>query len=48
MLGESGVGKSTFINTIFTSGIKDPKKLHLRHTKQTEKTVEIEITKAGK
>ncbi|ORZ06921.1 Septin-domain-containing protein [Absidia repens] len=46
LCGESGTGKTTLCNTLFTTGIKDPKKLHLRHTKQTEKTVEIEITKA--
>ncbi|KAI8068593.1 Septin-domain-containing protein [Gongronella butleri] len=44
--GESGVGKTTFVNTLFTAGIKDRKALHLRHEKQTEKTVEIDITKA--
>ncbi|ORY95503.1 Septin-domain-containing protein [Syncephalastrum racemosum] len=44
--GESGVGKSTFVNTLFTTAIKDMKKHSLRHQKQIEKTVEIEITKA--
>ncbi|KAI9313756.1 Septin-domain-containing protein [Dichotomocladium elegans] len=44
--GESGVGKSTFVNTLFTTTIKDPKKLSQRHSKQLDKTVEIEITKA--
>ncbi|KAG0168361.1 hypothetical protein DFQ28_006697 [Apophysomyces sp. BC1034] len=44
--GESGVGKSTFVNTLFTSAIKDAKQLSRRHAKQIEKTVEIEITKA--
>ncbi|KAL0084130.1 putative septin [Phycomyces blakesleeanus] len=44
--GESGVGKSTFVNTLFTTAIKEPKKLKARHSKQIEKTVEIEITKA--
>ncbi|KAI7871083.1 Septin-domain-containing protein [Spinellus fusiger] len=44
--GESGVGKSTFVNTLFTTGIKDPKTLKARHSKHIEKTVEIEITKA--
>lgn len=46
-LGESGVGKTTFVNTLFTTGIKNPKNMNKRHAKQTEKTVEIEITKAG-
>ncbi|KAI9487832.1 MAG: putative septin [Benjaminiella poitrasii] len=44
--GESGVGKTTFVNTLFTTGIKAEKKLDKRHKKQIEKTVEIEITKA--
>ncbi|KAI8880813.1 putative septin [Backusella circina FSU 941] len=44
--GESGVGKTTFVNTLFTTGIKNEKTLNKRHAKQIEKTVEIEITKA--
>lgn len=44
--GESGVGKTTFVNTLFTTTIKDPKQLAKRHSKQIDKTVEIEITKA--
>ncbi|KAG1122284.1 hypothetical protein G6F42_011629 [Rhizopus arrhizus] len=44
--GESGVGKTTFVNTLFTTGIKADKNLNKRHAKQIEKTVEIEITKA--
>ncbi|KAI9485072.1 Septin-domain-containing protein [Zychaea mexicana] len=44
--GESGTGKSTFVNTLFTTSIKDPKQLAKRHAKQVDKTVEIEITKA--
>ncbi|KAG2212377.1 putative septin [Mucor mucedo] len=44
--GESGVGKTTFVNTLFTTGIKNDKNLAKRHAKQIEKTVEIEITKA--
>ncbi|KAI8330167.1 Septin-domain-containing protein [Chlamydoabsidia padenii] len=44
--GESGVGKTTFINTLFTTCIKDYKDLDKRHEKQLSQTVEIEITKA--
>ncbi|KAI8082968.1 Septin-domain-containing protein [Halteromyces radiatus] len=44
--GESGVGKSTFINTLFTTSIKDYKSPAKRHEKQLDRTVEIEITKA--
>ncbi|CAO3608485.1 unnamed protein product [Cunninghamella echinulata] len=44
--GELGVGKTTFINTLFTTSIKDYKNPAKRHEKQTDRTVEIEITKA--
>ncbi|KAG2196405.1 hypothetical protein INT46_011023 [Mucor plumbeus] len=44
--GESGLGKSTFINTLFTTTIKNYKSPGKRHDKQLDKTVEIEITKA--
>ncbi|RUS23532.1 hypothetical protein BC938DRAFT_474989, partial [Jimgerdemannia flammicorona] len=45
--GESGLGKTTFINTLFTTAIKDYKNESRRHLKQLDRTVEIEITKAG-
>ncbi|KAL9549776.1 hypothetical protein MBANPS3_005037 [Mucor bainieri] len=44
--GESGVGKTTFVNTLFTSTIKEPKNLTKRHLKTPSKTVQIQITKA--
>ncbi|CAO3625297.1 unnamed protein product [Cunninghamella echinulata] len=45
--GESGVGKTTFVNTLFTTTIKEPKNLTKRRLKQTpSKTVQIQITKA--
>ncbi|KAI9315526.1 Septin-domain-containing protein [Dichotomocladium elegans] len=44
--GESGLGKTTFINTLFTTAIKDYKNPAKRHEKQLDRTVEIEITKA--
>lgn len=46
-LGESGVGKTTFVNTLFTSTIKEPKNLMKRHIKKPSKTTQIQITKAG-
>ncbi len=46
--GESGLGKSTFINTLFTTTLKDHKDQTIRHQKQLDRTVEIEITKTGK
>ncbi|CAG8446337.1 5862_t:CDS:2 [Diversispora eburnea] len=46
VVGESGLGKTTFINTLFTTTIKEKKNQTRRHAKQTDKTVEIEITKA--
>ena len=45
--GESGLGKTTFVNTLFTTTLKDPKDQSIRHAKQLDRTVEIEITKAG-
>ncbi|KAG0317141.1 hypothetical protein BGZ97_005871 [Linnemannia gamsii] len=44
--GESGLGKTTFINTLFTTTIKAPKNHKRRFNKTTEKTVEIEIIRA--
>ncbi|KAI9489737.1 Septin-domain-containing protein [Zychaea mexicana] len=44
--GESGVGKTTFVNTLFTTSIKEYKNPAKRHEKQLDRTVEIEITKA--
>ncbi|KAI8142611.1 Septin-domain-containing protein [Phascolomyces articulosus] len=44
--GESGVGKTTFVNTLFTSTIKEPKNLSKRRLRPPNKTVQIQITKA--
>ncbi|KAI7899548.1 Septin-domain-containing protein [Cokeromyces recurvatus] len=44
--GESGLGKTTFINTLFTTTLKNPKNPSLRHLSQLTRTVDIEITKA--
>ncbi|KAG0051699.1 hypothetical protein BGZ83_003445 [Gryganskiella cystojenkinii] len=44
--GESGLGKTTFINTLFTTSIKTPKTYKRRFNKTSEKTVEIEIIRA--
>lgn len=44
--GESGLGKTTFINTLFSTTIKNYANHRQRHAKQIDKTVEIEITKA--
>jgi hypothetical protein len=47
-IGESGLGKTTFINTLFTTTIKAPKTYKRRfNNSTTEKTVEIEIIRAG-
>jgi len=45
--GESGNGKTTFVNTLFTTTLKDPRDQSKRHEKQLDRTVEIEITKTG-
>ncbi|KAI8372476.1 Septin-domain-containing protein [Blakeslea trispora] len=44
--GESGLGKTTFINTLFATTIKGFKSPEKRHEKQFERTVDIEVTKA--
>ncbi|KAF9578629.1 Septin spn4, partial [Lunasporangiospora selenospora] len=44
--GESGLGKTTFINTLFTTSIKTLKNQKRRFNKSVEKTVEIEIIRA--
>ncbi|KGO77346.1 hypothetical protein PITC_055310 [Penicillium italicum] len=44
--GESGLGKTTFINTLFSTTIKNYADHKRRHQKQVDRTVEIEITKA--
>jgi cell division control protein 12 len=46
VVGESGLGKTTFVNTLFTTTIKEYKNPNKRHAKQLEKTVDIVITKA--
>ena len=40
------MGKTTFINTLFSTTIKNYQDHKRRHAKQVDKTVEIEITKA--
>lgn len=40
------MGKTTFINTLFSTTIKNYADHKRRHHKQIDKTVEIEITKA--
>jgi septin family protein len=40
------LGKTTFINTLFSTTIKNYADHKRRHQKQVDKTVEIEITKA--
>ncbi|KAF2858559.1 cdc12 like protein [Piedraia hortae CBS 480.64] len=44
--GESGLGKTTFVNTLFSTTIKGYADNRRRHSRQTQKTVEIDITKA--
>ncbi|KAG5457674.1 MAG: putative septin, partial [Olpidium bornovanus] len=44
--GESGLGKTTFINTLLTLPIKAHRNADERHAKQLSKTIEIEVTRA--
>ncbi|ORY03964.1 putative CDC12-septin [Basidiobolus meristosporus CBS 931.73] len=46
VVGESGLGKTTFVNTLFTTTIKDYKSQAQRHAHQADKTVDITVTKA--
>jgi septin family protein len=39
VVGESGLGKTTFINTLFSTTIKNYAEHRLRHKKQMDKTV---------
>lgn len=47
LVGESGLGKTTFINTLFTTTILQSKNLNNRFQQPQEKTVKIELTKAS-
>ena len=44
--GESGLGKSTLINTLFATELVTPKNYRHRFAKQLDKTTEVEIIKA--
>jgi cell division control protein 12 len=39
VVGESGLGKTTFVNTLFSTTIKNYAEHKLRHKKQMDKTV---------
>lgn len=39
VVGESGLGKTTFVNTLFSTTIKNYSEHRLRHKKQMDKTV---------
>jgi septin family protein len=47
LLGESGTGKTTFINTLFTCGLKAHQNYQERTPKQIQKTLEIEVNRYG-
>ena len=44
--GESGLGKTTFINTLFSTELSPNKNYNKRHQKQLDKLTEVEIIKA--
>ncbi|GFZ43530.1 Septin [Saitozyma sp. JCM 24511] len=46
VVGESGLGKTTLINTLFATEICTPRNYKQRWPKQTDKTTEVEILKA--
>lgn len=45
-VGESGLGKTTLINTLFSTELSPPKNYSRRHYKQLDKLTDIEIIKA--
>ncbi|KAF8638390.1 hypothetical protein AX17_002251 [Amanita inopinata Kibby_2008] len=46
VVGESGLGKTTLINTLFSTELSPPKNYNKRHHKQLDKLTEVEIIKA--
>ena len=44
--GESGLGKTTLVNTLFSTELSSPKNYTRRHQKQLDKLTEVEIIKA--
>lgn len=46
VVGESGLGKTTLVNTLFTTELSPPKNYSRRHHKQLDKLTEVEIIKA--
>ncbi|KAL1742515.1 Septin-domain-containing protein [Schizophyllum fasciatum] len=46
VVGESGLGKTTLINTLFSTELSPPKSYNKRHTKLLDKLTEVEIIKA--
>ncbi|KAI8607447.1 hypothetical protein BC830DRAFT_1086943, partial [Chytriomyces sp. MP71] len=46
MTGESGLGKTTFINTLFTTLMRDYKRPEHRFAKQLDRTVQIDVVRA--
>ncbi|TPX37855.1 hypothetical protein SeMB42_g06835 [Synchytrium endobioticum] len=45
VVGESGLGKTTFINTLFTTLVRDYKSQERRFQKQLERTVSIDVVR---
>ncbi|KAJ3057509.1 hypothetical protein HK097_004030 [Rhizophlyctis rosea] len=46
VVGESGLGKTTFVNTLFTTLLREYKKPEHRFQKQLERTVQIDVVRA--
>ncbi|EJD38156.1 septin [Auricularia subglabra TFB-10046 SS5] len=46
VVGESGLGKTTLINTLFSTELSSTKNYSRRHVKQLDKLTEVEIIKA--
>ncbi|KAI8835479.1 hypothetical protein CcCBS67573_g01270 [Chytriomyces confervae] len=46
VVGESGLGKTTFINTLFSALMRDYKRPEQRFAKQLDRTVQIDVVRA--
>ncbi|KAJ1344237.1 hypothetical protein BSLG_001377 [Batrachochytrium salamandrivorans] len=46
VVGESGLGKTTFVNTLFSTVLKEARPLHERHSHQLDRTISIDVVRA--
>ena len=46
VVGESGLGKTTLVNTLFSTELSQPRAYKARFSKQLDKTTEVDVIKA--